>query len=134
MTFQDVLMEVNSIISKYRDSHTTMSRQEAQVYRDQLCGLSITLAVYCADFYEDFLGAEISRKISEAKESDRLVSSGEIKSQGRADIKAKISVEGLYRVEAQCESLYKRGCFVREQVNHFINSIASRMQVDKGVQ
>lgn len=125
--FQDLLTEINALVRDYKDTCTSIPREKVQDYRDKLSHLSVTLSHYAADFYEDALGAEMRRKIEEARETDRLLESKECKSQATAALKARVTCEKYYLEEVQTEALSKRAFFIRETVSQVLNSISSRL-------
>lgn len=128
MDFSTLLNEIMTLVNDYKSTASTLSRKDVQEYRDNLASLSVTLAVYAADFYEDAIGAEIKRKIAVARETDSLLE--EVKTISKAEIRAMVTCEQFFLTEASCQSLHNRAKFVREQINHVLNSMASRMQTD----
>lgn len=115
------------MVQTYKATCGIMPKKEVQEYRDILSSLSVTLAVYGADFYEDAIGAEVTRKIAEAKEIVRIVDSGEAKSQGKAEVMAKVNCEQEYMNEVASNSLNTKAKFLREQINQVLHSMSSRL-------
>lgn len=126
MTFEEVIKELQDNMDAYDKVCSTVPKAEAQNYRDKISHLSVTLAVYCADFYKDWKIASFRRKIEEEKEKVKLVASGV--GIGKAESSAKVACESWYESEVLCESLYKKAEFFLDETKQFRNSIASRMQ------
>lgn len=125
--FEELCQEIIDMVGKYKLTCGIMSKKDVQEYRDILSSLAVTLAVYGADFYEDAIGAEVTRKIKEAKEIERIISSGEVKSQGRAEVQAKINCEEQYNNEVRSNYLNTKSKFLREQINQVLHSMSSRL-------
>ena len=125
--FASLLHEIVTKVENYNLVCGSAEKKEIQKIRDELSALSVTLAVYHADYHEMSIGDTMRRKINEAKEVEKLLSSGEVKALGRAELKAKVNVEKYYEQEVSSEGLTVRSKFIREQVNQVLHSIASRI-------
>lgn len=125
MKFNEVIDEGLAIIKEYKENLATIDRQKVQQYRDILSALCVTLSTYMSDFYDDYIGAEMRRKIFEAKETDRMID--EKLSAQRASIKAKINSEDKYIAEIDAERKFKRAQNMLSSWNQILNTFASRM-------
>lgn len=125
MTFTEVLQEGLSLIENYKIRANSLTRAEVQEIRDKLSAICVTLSVYRSDFYDDYIGAEMKRKLFEAKESDKLLDSGV--AANKSAIKAKIAAENHYINEVECEKLFRRAAALSDSWNQVLNTLASRL-------
>ena len=124
MKHEDVIKEGLDLIAEYKESISTLTRNKVQDYRDILSALSVTLSIYMSDYYDDYIGAELKRKIKEARSNDHNM---ETMTAAKASIKSRIEVEELYQNEVNAEKLYKRLQSMLSTWNQILNSMASRM-------
>ena len=128
MTFEDVIKEGGSIIAEYK-ANPTVDKAKVQSYRDQLSALCVTLSIYKSDFYDTYVGAELKRKIFEAREKDRNIDNKI--GVPLSEVKAKIASESLCEAEIDADRKYQRAKSVLEAWNQVLNSFASRMHENK---
>lgn len=127
MPFEELCVEVMEHIRAYDESREFLEKRETQSYRDHLSYMGSVLAFYAAEFYYESIKAEFRRKIGESKEVLRIKDAGEAKTQGEAETKAKVNAEALYDAEATAGHLHMKAKLLREQVNHTLNSMSSRL-------
>lgn len=127
MPFEELCTEVMEHIRAYDENREFLERRETQNYRDHLSYLGSVLAFYAAEFYYDSVKAEFKRKIGESREILRIKEAQEAKTQGEAETKAKVNVEHLYDAEALTGHIHMKAKLLREQVNHTLNSMSSRL-------
>lgn len=129
MTIETCIQEGLSIIADYKQNLGSMDRSKVQIYRDNLSALTVTLATYMSDYYDEYLLAEMRRKIFEAKETERLTV--EKVSSTRAGIQARANSEAYYLAEVEAEKKFKRCQILVSSWNQMLNSFASRMHENK---
>lgn len=129
MKFDTLIETGNNLIKEYKDSLANITRAQVQTYRDELSALSVTMAIYMSDFYEDFIGYELKRKLHEARETERYIV--EKFPANRSAIKARIDSEELYTKEVEAERKFKRASAMLTAWNQILNSMASRMNEHK---
>lgn len=125
MTFEELIKEGMEIITQYKETLYSIDRDQVQIYRDSLSALCVTLSVYKSDYYDEYIAAEMRRKIFEARETDRI--RVDKVSAATASIQARIAAEPYYKAEIEADQRYNRAKSLLETWNQVLNSFASRM-------
>jgi len=131
MTFTELLSEILDKIDEYNHRGFDMDKKELQKVRDELSCLSTTLANFSADFFDDVIEATFNKKILTAKHSQKLIDDKEEKTSAASERRAFIINEAYYRDEVDAEKLLNRSKVILHNAEKVINSIASRLNIDK---
>jgi len=129
MKESELITEIGNLIAWYKTDGNKASIQDLMDCKDQIATNCYCLAEFTGDAKTDYNMVAFQRKIEVARQKQAMFSKGEPNT--KADVKAVIESEGLFRAEILKEAYAFRLDLLLKAANKVIDAISQRISYAK---